>query len=1335
MRLEQEAAAAATAERLKFLEEQETVVQPAAEEALAEEVAPEAPEDDTPMPQERPAGILTGIGNVVEGVLSGDLIQDTLANAASAITGGAMLSAEQLEQRQEARAKEVKEEGSFFEKALFGTSENLEAVAAGSRAGVMLPLTGAAQLTGQATPWSSAPARLKESPISNLLFEFAEVAVPTMLTGGVAGTVMKGVATGRAVRAGIETAAAQDLDEVLLGRTMAVKFGEIAGAIGAGDPEEVTRDLIEGRSFGSYAFLKTAAFIQSYIFDWGTDAFLGSVFKNYKPEPFVTKAAKAYGVSEDQMKDVLENTYKAAYSNLLEPEDVIDAKTVNATVKDFEGKPISAPALLTEIFRKVGRSAVGEDGLTRANRKYFSNLDVISEEESLQRIVQAITEELPGLKNYNEELGASMQRAVQFWKHNEQLMSDNFPAFLNNFRDQLTIPLYSEVDWMSQGIDMYLRKGATLDFSRPESFVVATLLSEEMSVKAAKLGTAINNLSDIGVNTDMLENELMQHMKKAQLILTPLRRAKRAWSLAGKMQQRLSKEEFTRLLDEISIEAISDTGIVAKDIIDEVGNVKAIEDLITLSRNGDTNARKTLKMFYAQLGAGDARQALETIEVSGEIIKKALADGRPDAVSSLFYNVGLLSAVRTMTTAASNTIVRQIVEPLAIMTTRAPLTPFSDQARKEWLYGFGQATGGFIHMGESFHALAKSFKLNQPVSGVGRYKKRWETHLAKQNKLDATYSATRRVLEDEGASPAQMFYAWADYALQSMGNSPLVNAPSRFLMSLDSAGQSTAFNGNLNGMAFLKASEEGITVKEAYNALRAEALGKSGDLFGGIKNQQLLDVSKMQTFQRDITQGEDATWAANGFKALQEGTERSGLLKFVAPFARISWDFLDQVRLGAAGGLGLHGMLSPTHKKMLSGELGVAMQMQAKSIIAAAQLTTAFAVWRAWSGNMTGKIVGPMEAKDSFIVQDDDIPFIEGTNTGYISLPYSKFQPYSAQMSFVADLVNSYRFGSISRGEYEKGLKEVTASFVDNTFDQTTLTGLVNFADLLSRGAATKGWLSDITEFVSMPVAPSAGRMFGRVSSPFQKPLVDRGDSLATAAAALAQKTTGGAVFPEQLIMQNIYTNERQANVATFSGGGQQGDDWWEAVRGSIANEFGWPAPVKDSYKNEGWHKLMQETGFDPGRRYLQEVNGIPLDLQSQAALSRDIASLGLGEALTEYYNGEFKSLMKEYRKEARKTATGGGIPGIPVPINPDAQILLDRIRGDVRQIHEDFKTRAIEGGELSRNEEFIRRYEEGKYGMTTSFTPGAEDRGLYAYAAEQDTPLAKQVRDLLDFA
>ncbi len=1331
MRLEEEAAAAAEAERLKLLEESQQVVEPEVEEQPTEEAQPTAVvDDDMPMPQERPEGVLTAVGNVVEDILSGD----AMANTLSALTGGALMNAEELEQRTQARKEQVQEEGNFFEKALFGTQENLEAVAGGARAGVMLPITGVAQLTGQATPWSSAPARIKESAVGNLLFEFAEIAVPTLLTGGVAGSVMKGVAAGRAIRAGIETTAAQDLDEIVLGRTLAVKFGEIAGAIGVGDPEDVTRDLIEGRSFGSYAFLKTAAFIQSYLFDWGTDAFLGQVFKNYKPEPFVSKAAKAYGVTDDQMKEVLEKTYKAPYTNLLEPEDVVDGTTINATVLDPNGKPVSTPALLTEMFRKVGRSVVGEDGLTRANRKYFSNLEVISEEDSIQRIVQEITSELPSLKNYNEELAASMERGLEFWKMNEKLMADNFPAFLNNFAE-LTVPLYGEGDRMAKGIDMYLRTGATLDFSRPESFVIGTLLSEEMSVKAAKIGTAINNLTDIGVNTDMLENELLQHIKKSQLILTPLRRAKRAWSIAGKMQQRLTKEEFTRLLDEISIEASNNQGVLMGDILDEAGNVRAIEDLMTLARNGDTNAGKTLKTFYAQLGSGDARQALETIEVSGEIIKKSLASGRSDATTSLFYNVGLLSSVRTMTTAASNTIVRQLIEPLALMTTRAPLAPFSDEARKEFLYGFGQATGGMIHMGEAFHAMAKSFKTNQPVSGTGRYKKKWETHLAKQNKLDATYSATRRILEEEGADASAIFYNWADYALQSFGNNPVVNAPSRFLMAFDSAGQSTAFNGNLNGMAFLKASEEGITVKEAYDMLREEALGKSGDLFSGIKNQSLLDVSKMQTFQRDITQGEDATWAANAFKGLQDSTERSGLLKFIAPFARISWDFLDQVRLGTAGAvnipgtkIGLYGLLSPTHKKMLSGELGVAMQMQAKSIIAASQLTTALIAWRAWSGNVTGKIVGPLEAKDSFIVEAD-------TKTGAISLPYNKFQPYSAQMSFTADLVNSYRIGAISRGEYQKGLQEITASFVDNTFDQTTLTGLVNFADLISRGAATKGWLSDITEFISMPISPSAGRMFGRIASPFQKPLVDRGDPLTTAAAALAQKTTGGAGFPENLIMQNLYTNERQANVATFSGGGQQGESWWDAIRGSLANEIGWPAPVKESYKKLGWYKLFEETGYSVGRKYLQEVNGIPLDLASQAALSRDIASLGLGERLTDYYNSVYyQDLSKRYRKEAKRTTTGGGVPGIPIPINPNAQILLDRIRNDIREIREETKIRAIEGGELSKNEEFMRRYQEGKFGQT-SYIRGPEDQGLYAFAAQQDTPLANQVRDILDIA
>ena len=266
-------------------------------------------------------------------------------------------------------------------------------------------------------------------------------------------------------------------------------------------------------------------------------------------------------------------------------------------------------------------------------------------------------------------------------------------------------------------------------------------------------------------------------------------------------------------------------------------------------------------------------------------------------------------------------------------------------------------------------------------------------------------------------------------------------------------------------------------------------------------------------------------------------------------------------------------------------------------------------------------------------------------------------------------------------------------------------------------------------------VAPSAGRMFGRISSPFQKPLVDKGDPLATAAAALAQKTTGGAVFPEQLIMQNLYTNERQANVATFSGGGQQGDDWWEAIRGSVANEFGWPAPVQDAYKNQGWYQLMQETGYNVGRDFLQKVNGIPLDLKSQADLSRDIAALGLGDALSEYYNGEFKPLWKMFQKERKKSSTIGGVPGIPIPLNADAKILLDRIRADIKEIHEKFKQTAVESGSLSQNVEFMNRYLEGKFNQTTSFEPGAEDRGLYAYAAEQDTPLAKQVRDLLDFA
>ena len=126
MRLEEEAAAAAEAERLKLLEESQQVVEPEVEVQPTEEVQPTAVvDDDMPMPQERPEGVLTAVGNVVEDILSGD----AMANTLSALTGGALMDAEELEQRTQARKEQVQEEGNFFEKALFGTQENLEAVA------------------------------------------------------------------------------------------------------------------------------------------------------------------------------------------------------------------------------------------------------------------------------------------------------------------------------------------------------------------------------------------------------------------------------------------------------------------------------------------------------------------------------------------------------------------------------------------------------------------------------------------------------------------------------------------------------------------------------------------------------------------------------------------------------------------------------------------------------------------------------------------------------------------------------------------------------------------------------------------------------------------------------------------------------------------------------------------------------------------------------------------------------------------------------------------------------------------------------------------------------
>ena len=89
-------------------------------------------------------------------------------------------------------------------------------------------------------------------------------------------------------------------------------------------------------------------------------------------------------------------------------------------------------------------------------------------------------------------------------------------------------------------------------------------------------------------------------------------------------------------------------------------NKVALEQLFQLAKDGNKAAKNTQKMLFAQLAAGDARQALETVEISAELWRISLKEGNADATStSVLSSLSKLSRAATQTVAVANTIMRQ----------------------------------------------------------------------------------------------------------------------------------------------------------------------------------------------------------------------------------------------------------------------------------------------------------------------------------------------------------------------------------------------------------------------------------------------------------------------------------------------------------------------------------------------------------------------------------------------------------------------------------------------------------------------------------------------------
>lgn len=1234
-------------------------------------------EAQTAQPQQRDRGLLTQVGEALDYAISGDWMNDAL----DAVAPDVFKSTQELEQAKQARKKQVEKSGNVVDKAAFGLATNLEATASGMQAGLMMPATVAARLTNQdSSKWSNPPAIIKGSPIGESIFAIAEIVTPTLLTGGVAAAAgAPGIATGAVALVGesaIETATQESAEDLIAGRFLAEKIGDVANAQGF-DGAQLTRDLIEGKKPHAQAMVAVVGLLQNMGINFGVDAlvkhFGPKVVDAIKPE--TSKAAQILKKSPDEVRKTADDVNLPLYDTLAEPHQVVDINSAVPVAKPSAGKVyVNEDALIRESLRKSG---IGEDGLTAADRDYFTNWDVLSNEDSTIRVLKEATDTLRKLKDFPEDLNTALLRAEEWWNFNKELIDENMEQVQHSFTT-MTRVLRGKKELKRTAVPddvAFLREYSAVT---EEGYIASALVGEELGVRIQKLARQAVNLenADDPIDfTDVVENLVNMH-DVLQTFLIPGRRGKRIWAIEGALQQ---KKNIKRIKDadvQAAFQA-QKNGVTASEAparefetikVDDVDPGATLRELWDMYKDGDEGAGATLKQYLTAVAYSEPSTVTSQVVNLNKTLRDQLRKGNSDAVNNIFY-ASMLSRLGTHVSASASNIAQLFLEPVgaALSGQRA--------------FGFGQYVGMWAGMNDAFTAAKRAMLDGVFLNGGTKIENQVENLVKERQQLDATYKGAQLEMAQRGAHDSEKFFAWMDYNIQKLGLSTAVSIPGRALGASDEFTKVLYGTGIAYGRAFQDAAQMGIKRSEPYFQKmltdHMQKVFRDGVGTGKIRDLEVLEAAKNLTFQSDIPV--NGNFVDNAFRKLKDAADDSAFWRFVSPFTRVSYGVLEKV--GRVEPTGILRSMVPRYKSIMNGEMGELAKIQLESQIAAGQLFTASAVTFALMGGMTGNNSGSMPAT-SFIIPDPT------KEEGYIALDYKKMEPMASILAVVSDAVNGLRDDAITQGQYDIFLAQMVMSLGMATFDKTFQKGMMEVGSMLSPKmlATGGGFFSGAASVVSTGV-PSFVKMIGDWAQPYKTISVADNDPLGNFWRSLSVRTIGGTGLPP---MYDEFTGKPIPKVATVG----PEDNYWATVASSIFREMAYPGKtargIKDPIRQElDWLNYKHDQNSS-----LRRVGSITLSPEQQSKLSYDLYHVAnLREQLVEYFSRD--EYQFKFKRDFQKLRTMD--PMLSANKNSNADQLLDSVHNDLRRIYNQAKVVAVNEGQLSKDPDFLKKLQESQ--------------------------------------
>lgn len=1317
---------------------------PSEEEDLIRQTA------ETAQPVEKPRGVISQIGDFIDqgGIMTHlDNAAEALADLTEGTVAGKYITrpiADLIPNDQQIRD---------FTASIPVIGEPMTAIDYGAYQGAMtaIGLTPAARIFNEQADWNERPASLDDANLfSELIYQGGKVIVPTLFWRKLAGS--PGLGGTMLIESAAEAVGQDSATDMLAGRKIAEVFGKMYATQTSEEAgAELTRQLIEGDSLAVQPLLFLWGLSQNSLINMAGDrlfAALGSVAGQMLRRNIANNGnslddiALALGQDPDDVARALTDIKVPEYSRDLEPQDVITPDVIGPQLKATDPSGINEPAFLNNLLPDA--KGVGLD-LNDPSNYFFDWSRVAENPEAAKEVAIAL------FGKHAPEAGSVgrarlIKKAAEFLMENGKYMDEDETKFLMKMQEfgaitledpRIDMPSQKALARREQEADFvkYFDKYAELNTKKEAG--LASVIYTRMTLKqeGLRLQTMAQQIATMRATnqdpTDYINRNLIPTQKFVNAIAGPLRKAQRDFFLLGEALQDRTADEVARLLgvdkDLPPAQAARkykkpgftlDGDLIKIDVEGEEFRIDTLEQLWSLAQDGNTQAEEIFYLAMNNLRFGNPEKVLANLELTSDIVNEALRAKEP--FQKYFYNVVALGQLGTQSNAVGATVFRQSFEPLALALSGA--NPLNRHVKPvESLYGLGQFVGGLYHLKSSLKAGYQTWSTSVPLSGRDRFGDSYSSDLlAEFNKIREMHDFQLQELARNNASTLEMFNAWFGQKAREIAYHPWTNIPVRLLMAGDEASKVTGGAQHAWGRAFVNLWERG---EFRPQQMRAQIKFEESKIFKGPAwKGQIIDAEvkaavERATLQEPFNITRDSNQLERWFAAQSEANKISPLSVIFNGFPRASYRQIEQSyieNVGATIGLGrfnkklqaIRSNPDPTQRLAFESQLALAQIIGAGSAMAVA-LSLA---------SSDKEVFGFKLPKVTF--GDSGELIVEGEDYD-IAIETGKFAPSTVFLSLMGNMMSGFMAGRTSENALIEGIGAFTVGLLSDIINRPMTSGQQKFARVVD--VDSPNWGPNMFGFLWDFITPGAIKEIADMIQPYETVQDVRTFPGQQVLSQGAKQGFNNIQNPE---VADIYAPAKKTRGKPKVYSADQGDETLQRL--ATFGSYFWPGRVTPRRHFDPVMQEMEKFKYSVNPAYLREIYKVELDANQQSALSFAVQG-NLYKALATYVNGnDHKQLVKQYNIAADTLGKD----------SDQARKFKDKIFNNFNTIHRNVKREAIIETGLYKDERIRDALENAQlFDEQASGPISPERQGLYAQAAKQESPLAQQVRDILDIA